>query len=166
MTDGAFYAESQRVCTANIVVSAPVVRGHLRTMRDFQKAVEQIVTRDNRYHRDAYAFVLRALDYAVSSHGNAEMRHIDGQTLLLGFRELALKEFSSLACFVLEDWGITCCEDVGQIVFHLVEEHIIVKRPEDSLEDFSNGFDFKMAFDSPFSVDCKRTKVSEKNNLF
>ena len=52
---------------------------------------------------------------------------------------------------VFSAWGIHCCEDIGHMVFNLIEAGIFGKTEEDSLEDFKNVYDFKEAFVKPFA---------------
>ena len=51
---------------------------------------------------------------------------------------------------LLANWGITCTKDVGEIVFHLIEEGIFSKSEDDRIEDFENVYDFHTAFVAPF----------------
>ena len=51
---------------------------------------------------------------------------------------------------VLSEWGINECIDFGHIVFNLVSEGLLGKTDEDSIADFSNGYDFTEAFVHPF----------------
>jgi len=52
---------------------------------------------------------------------------------------------------VFSSWGIHCCEDIGHMVFNLIEAGIFGKTEEDSLEDFKNVYDFEEAFAKPFT---------------
>jgi len=74
-------------------------------------------------------------------------RHISGRELAGGVRDLAIERFGPMARTVLEHWGIRRTEDVGEIVFALVECGILIKRDEDSMDDFVNVFDFDQAFE-------------------
>jgi hypothetical protein len=59
----------------------------------FEAALEKVLAKDPRYHRDAYAFVREALDYTQKRIGRAnggKLRHVTGQELLEGIREFAL----------------------------------------------------------------------------
>ena len=67
-----------------------------------------------------------------------------------GMREYALQEFGPIARRVLSEWGITECVDFGNIVFNLVNEGLLGKTDEDSIEDFMDGYDFTEAFLHPF----------------
>jgi uncharacterized repeat protein (TIGR04138 family) len=51
---------------------------------------------------------------------------------------------------VLAGWGITCTEDVGEVVFNMVENGLLGKTDEDSRDDFLNGYDFDKAFREPY----------------
>ncbi len=105
-----------------------------------------ILKKDARYDRRAYDFLLRVIAEASASAKG----HVTGQELLTFFRDLALDAYGPLAYTVLVDWGLTCCEDVGEIVFNLVESKRIGKTDQDSPADFLGGFDFKEEFLGPF----------------
>jgi len=122
--------------------------------RDFEKAVEEIRARDKRYHANSYAFVKDALDYTLSQGvGDGEhqqSRHVSGQELLEGFREYSLKEFGPMVPTVFNEWGITCCRDVGEMVFNLIGVGIFGKTESDTLDDFTGTYEFHDAFVAPF----------------
>lgn len=119
----------------------------------FTETVCAICSRDSRYDADAYFFIRDALDYATKSlkkprQGHA--RHISATELLDGIRAFAVREFGPMAFTVLKTWGVKRTEDVGEIVFNLVESGSLGKTDEDKREDFANGFDFEAAFQAPF----------------
>ena len=122
--------------------------------QSFEEAVEQIVAKDARYEREAYFFVREALDHTQRTIGRApkknEIRHVSGQELLKGIREYALQQFGPMTLTVLEEWGIKCCEDFGEIVFNMVENKLLAKTEQDSRQDFRNGYDFHDVFRKPF----------------
>ena len=76
--------------------------------------------------------------------------HVSAPELLEGFRLHALQEFGPMAITVLAIWGIQSCEDVGNMVFNLVETGVFGKTEEDTIENFRNGFDFEKEFVVPF----------------
>lgn len=120
---------------------------------DFNEAVDLIVARDGRFHRDAYLFLRDALDHtqgALQRRGETMPRHVSGGELLEGIREFALEQFGPMAGTVLEEWGIRCCEDFGEIVFNLIDQKILSKTDRDSRDDFKGGYDFATAFRAPF----------------
>ena len=120
----------------------------------FEEAIEQIAAQDRRYHREAYCFLREALNHTQKMTGKLpkknEIRHVSGQELLNGIREYALQQFGPMTITVLEDWGIKCCMDFGEIVFNMVETKLLAKTEQDSREDFRNGYDFHDAFRKPF----------------
>lgn len=140
--------------------------------------LERILARDSRYHRDAYVFVREALDFTQKLSGKelppAKHRvgpppvesHVSGQELLEGIRQFSLKEFGPMAITVFEEWGITACQDFGNIVFNMVETGLLSKTDKDSHEDFTGGYDFDDAFRKPFLPSSKLavpSKVAKSN---
>jgi len=133
---------------------------------NFDEALDQITQIDPRYHRDAYLFVREALDHTqklVSKSGKGEVRqageeeeaerkvrHVSGQELLGGIRAYALDQFGPMALTVLHEWGVNRCEDFGEIVFNMVENHLLAKTKKDSREDFKGGYSFIETFQQPF----------------
>ena len=113
-----------------------------------EKLLEDILVRDPRYTVEAYAFVRAGLDFTVRRLDKP--RHVSGQELLTGIRIIALEEFGPMAKTVLNDWGIKRTEDVGEIVFNMVETGLLGKTAEDNRDDFANGYDFEEAFRKPF----------------
>lgn len=107
-----------------------------------------ILEKDVRYKPEAYLFVREALDHTVRQL--EKPRHVSGQELLSGIREHALSEYGPVAKRVLLEWGIHECIDFGHIVFNLVNEGLLGKTAEDSIEDFHGGYDFTEAFLHPF----------------
>jgi uncharacterized repeat protein (TIGR04138 family) len=110
------------------------------------QAVDRIREHDDRYRREAYLFVVAALGATVqrlplARLNHPERRHLSGGELLRGVASLARAEFGSLAETVLNEWGVESSEDIGRIVFHLVESGQLSARPEDTLEDFRAGPD-------------------------
>jgi uncharacterized repeat protein (TIGR04138 family) len=99
-------------------------------MSDLQFAEEildQLQERHPRFHAKAYYFVLTALHSVIEGLG--QPRHIMGRELAVGVRDLALERYGPMARSVLRHWGIHATEDVGRVVFALVEQEILVKSP-------------------------------------
>src|SRR6202030_3322527 len=91
---------------------------------NFDEAVEQILVKDARFSRDAYAFVREALDFTqklIGRENKGNGRHITGAELLDGIRQFALQQFGPMAVTVFEEWGVKNCRDFGDIVFNMVE---------------------------------------------
>ncbi len=121
-----------------------------------EELLDGIISRDPRYTNDAYGFVRAGLDFTVRSLEN--QRHVSGQELLKGIREFTLKEFGPMAKTVLNGWGIMCTEDIGEIVFNMVETGLLGKTDEDNRADFANGYDFDKAFRDPFRPNHPQSK--------
>jgi uncharacterized repeat protein (TIGR04138 family) len=120
---------------------------------NFDEAVEQILAKDPRFSRDAYAFVRESLDFTqklIGKENRGTIRHITGQELLDGIRQFALQQFGPMAATVFEEWGLMNCRDFGDIVFNMVEISLLAKTDKDSRDDFQNGYDFTDAFRKPF----------------
>lgn len=108
------------------------------------RAIEEMADRSGRFRPEAYFWVLRILDFTRREFRRAG--HVTGRELLEGGRRLALQEFGPMAYEVLTHWGLQSTEDVGAIVFELVDAGILGKTEEDSLGDFVDAYDFKQAF--------------------
>jgi uncharacterized repeat protein (TIGR04138 family) len=91
---------------------------------------------------------------ALDRLGGAEEmnRHVTGRQLCWALRDIALERWGLMARPLLSSWGITCTEDVGRIVFALVENGWLQKQPQDSLEDFQQVFAFPEAFDKQYRI--------------
>jgi uncharacterized repeat protein (TIGR04138 family) len=55
-----------------------------------------------------------------------------------------------MALTTLDMWGIRQGEDVGNIVYNLIDVGYFGKNEGDTIEDFSGGYDFEEAFLRPF----------------
>ena len=115
---------------------------------NIEDLLEPILTHDSRYTAEAYFFIRDALDHTVRQLETP--RHISGQELLGGIRKYALGEYGPVTKRVLCEWGITECIDFGHLVFNLVNAGLLGKTDEDSIADFSGGYDFAEAFLKPF----------------
>ncbi|MCD6460995.1 hypothetical protein J7L67_10070, partial [bacterium] len=109
---------------------------------------DEIIAKDSRYEIEAYNFLLLAFNYTVSK--TTQYRHVTGQELLQSIKEYALDQYGPMTRIVLQHWGITTTEDLGHIVFNLVDAGLIGKNDDDSINDFINVFDFSEVFDNPF----------------
>jgi len=78
-------------------------------------------------------------------------RHVSVTELLEGVKEFALQEFGPLAKTVLDNFGIYTTEDIGEIVFLMVDAGLLNKQDSDSKQEFCNGYDFKEVFENRYS---------------
>jgi uncharacterized repeat protein (TIGR04138 family) len=112
------------------------------------------------YPAAAYEFVQRGLAYTVARVFGPALkpglrRHVTGQQLCHGLRELATKQWGYLAQTVLRRWKITSTLDFGRIVFSLVSHQAMSTTPDDTIDDFRNVYDFTKAFESAYRVPTK-----------
>lgn len=112
------------------------------------EVMEQIRLRESRYAEGAYLFVLAALEYKQAQI--EPRRHISGRELAIACRELALMRYGVMARIVLERWGVRCTQDIGSVVFTLVDLGYLAKLPSDTREQFDNVYDFADVFDRQY----------------
>lgn len=108
----------------------------------------QLQRRNPRFAVEAYVFVLGGLQRKL-----AELdcpRHISGVELAGAVRDLAIERFGLLARVVLEHWGVHSTEDIGEIVFLLVDHGVLTKEETDRREDFADVFSFEEVFESEY----------------
>lgn len=126
-------------------------------MSDPDTKLTELLATDRRYSPQAYQFVFEALKYAQDKLGRSqldtqEQRHVTGQELCEGIRELALQQFGLMAQTVLGSWGVRETADFGQIVFNLIRSGHMKKTEQDTLEDFCAVYDFDEAFRRGFRI--------------
>jgi uncharacterized repeat protein (TIGR04138 family) len=110
--------------------------------------LERVAAAHCRYQPQAYAFVLAALEFC---QGRRPVRgHIGGDQLALACRDFARERFGLTARTVLGHWGVERTQDIGEIVYHLIEVGLLISQPEDRREDFDDVFDFAQAFEREY----------------
>jgi uncharacterized repeat protein (TIGR04138 family) len=122
-------------------------------LRFAEGILERLMERTPRFHGKAYLFLLTALHAVLDSL--EERRHISGEELADGVRKLALQHYGPMARIVLAHWGIHSTEDLGEIVFAMVECGILEKQEKDRMEDFRALFDFEEAFELDYPWGCR-----------
>lgn len=108
----------------------------------------QLQRRNPRYAVEAYLFVLGGLHRRLAELESP--RHISGAELAEAVRDLAIDRFGPLARVVLEHWGVHCTEDIGEIVFILVDHGVLAKQDTDRREDFADVFSFEKVFEAEY----------------
>jgi uncharacterized repeat protein (TIGR04138 family) len=138
-------------------------------MLDPAHPLAELLSRDRRYHFDAYVFVFEALRYAQDKLGlgkaapsigeeedeaeePAGEQHVSGQELCEAIRQYALQQYGYMAKSVLNHWGITATSDFGEIVFNLIEIGQMRKTEHDRREDFEDVFDFDTGLTRGFQI--------------
>jgi uncharacterized repeat protein (TIGR04138 family) len=129
-----------------------------------RKTAEELLTtlveRDRRYAREAYIFVSEALQYTVEKAGRPG--HVSGASLCHGLCEYALDQFGRLARTVLASWGLKRSEDIGEIVFNMVDVGLLRKTDDDRREDFAGVVDFERELDHGFELHLKPEASDER----
>lgn len=130
-----------------------------------EERIFAIRRRDRRFARNAYYFVLDALDYTLTTLGKdertGEERHIGGRELLLGIRDLAAEQFGPMADIVFDQWGVQATDDFGEIVFNLIDAGLLSRRPEDSRLDFVGAYEFREVFADKFRERLASVRIDE-----
>ena len=116
-------------------------------MNDLQFADDvmgRIRARGGRYNERAYLFLLGTIEFLQL---RLEVRrHVTAAELAWACRDFALQQYGLLAPVVLAHWGITRTEDLGRIVYTLVEVGLLVTQPGDHESDFNAVYEFTDAF--------------------
>jgi len=112
--------------------------------KSFYQIVEDICAKDSRYKPDSYEFVLQALHFTQAKLKRET--HVTGGELAGGIREFAIEQYGPMAKVVLNHWGINKTQDLGNIVFNLIDKNLLSKTKEDSIGDFRDVYDFESAF--------------------
>lgn len=139
----------------------------LMTPEQVRDRIVHIAQFDGRYAPAAFFFVNEAVTAAVRWLKSGEMKardvapsrsdaeggdsfHVSGYELLEAFRRLARERWGCLARQVLASWGVRRTEDVGEIVYLMVEDEKLDwrRRESDSKAEFGGGYDFAEAFDA------------------
>jgi uncharacterized repeat protein (TIGR04138 family) len=114
-----------------------------------KKNLEQIAKEDGRFCTSAIKFVYEGLGYTAKNVAS-EPKHVSGQTLCQGLKELALEKWGRLAMLVLNTWGIKTTNDFGDIVYLMIRHEWMSAQPNDSVDDFNDVYDFKTVFKDQF----------------
>ena len=135
----------------------------------FQEAVEKICRSDKRYHAEAYSFLRDALEATIKRRKKTRKEtgsHVGAAELLDGFRLHALDEFGPMALVVLQYWGVRSTEDVGNLVFSLVDAGVFGKTDEDAIESFRGVFEFEEVFAAPFRPGVSPLNAGASSGVF
>jgi uncharacterized repeat protein (TIGR04138 family) len=101
------------------------------------------------FHKQAVSFVLETTSYA-RKHVSLDGAHVGARLFCHAFRDYARLRFGGeeRAIGALAGMGIRRSEDVGRIVFALVDAKRIMAAPEDSLEQFAGLFTVENLFNA------------------
>ena len=113
-----------------------------------EEILQDLRARNPRFHGKGYLFLLSALHAVLE--GMDEPRHISGEELADGVRNLAMARYGPMARTVLGHWGIHSTDDLGEMVFAMVDCGVMMKQEEDRREDFQDLFDFEEVFERDY----------------
>ena len=122
--------------------------------------IAEIVRRDGRFAYEAYEFMFEALSQTQRMFGRAPVEgetpgrdhHVSGPEILKGVISLAREEFGFLARTVFNQWGLRKTDDIGEVVFNLIEADLLSKTESDRRADFQDLFDLDRALVDGFSI--------------
>jgi uncharacterized repeat protein (TIGR04138 family) len=126
-----------------------------------QPEIAGIVRQDPRYPYEAYEFMFEALSHTQKTLGRVPeegerdpgpQHHVSGPELLQGACNLAREEFGLMAKTVFRQWGIRRTDDIGEIIFNLIEAELLSRTDSDHRSDFHNVFDIEKALTEGFTI--------------
>lgn len=120
----------------------------MSTYRTADELLDRIRSQDSVFHERAYLFVLAGLEYCQQRR---DVRgHISGRELAESCRDFAIDQFGLMARTVLSYWQLHTTEDIGRVVFELIDLGLLMKQESDRIEDFREVFDFDEAFEARY----------------
>ena len=100
-----------------------------------RESIEELVRDDARFPADAYLLVFEGLEAALAPL--SARRHVSPAELIRGVYEAAVDQYGYLAGAVLEDWNVGGGAEIGDMVFNLVDRHLLVASENDTRADFA-----------------------------
>jgi len=122
--------------------------------------IADVLRRDSRYAYPAYLFIFEGLEFTqerFDREDESEERHVTGPEMIIGVCELAQREFGLLARTVFRLWGIQTTDDVGEIVFNLIEAGLLSKTESDDRCDFHDVVDLDKALTDDYEISMAET---------
>ena len=136
-----------------------------------QPGIAEIVRNDPRYAYEAYEFLFEALGHTQKSLGRAPdedeidpgpQHHVSGPEILRGACDLAKHEFGLLAKTVFHQWGIRRTDDIGEIIFNLIEAELLSRTDSDHRSDFQNVFDIDRALTDGYIIEMDEAVLGKR----
>ena len=113
---------------------------------DFESdSFADIVGKDSRYDARAYALLMDCVHYLGNEGGR-----MSSADVMEEFKERALDQYGPMSYTVSSEWGLSSTEDIGEMMFNLVEFRRVRKDEDDRQEDFCGGHDFREVFLGPY----------------
>ncbi|HEV3439627.1 MAG TPA: Minf_1886 family protein [Gemmata sp.] len=109
---------------------------------------------------EAYEFVCEAVTFTMKRLGRGSVeivpatpdQHVSGAELLRGVCDLAIREFGMMAPVVFKQWGIRTTDDIGTMVFKLINVELLSRSDRDAPEDFHELFDLHRTLAESFEL--------------
>ncbi len=133
--------------------------------------IAEIVRRDPRYLYEAYEFMFEALTHTQKMLGRLPPKgdrdpdaenHVSGPEIIRGTVDLAPQEFGLLARTVFHLWGIRRTDDIGELIFNLIEAHLMSKTESDHRSDFQHVFDLDRALTEGYTISLDELAWSKR----
>jgi uncharacterized repeat protein (TIGR04138 family) len=121
----------------------------------------EVARRDQRFAYEAYEFIFAALEHTQKMLGRVPpdgardepiRQHVQGVELVRGACDLAKREYGRMARIVFSMWGIHSTDDIGAVVFNLIDASLLTKTESDSRDDFRNLFDLDEALEDESEI--------------
>ncbi len=106
-----------------------------------------VTAKDPRYNGRAYALLCDVIHYLTQGG-----HHVSGEQVLDEFKERTLDQYGPLSYTVLTEWGVSSTEDIGEMMFNLVDCGRLARDEGDTRETFVGGYDFKETFLGPYQT--------------
>ena len=124
------------------------------TVERDQEKIAAMLAQDPRYGWEAYQFVQDALQHTQDLLGRrvpgdaepGDEHHLTARELCEGLGHLGAERYGPLAGAVLSNSGIETTEDIGEIVWNMVNCGFLLKSERDRKEDFQDLFNLRELF--------------------
>lgn len=119
--------------------------------RSPHELLQDLCRRDARYPLEAYEFLYATLGFVQQrfkeqgQHAGPGPNHVTGQQLAEGCRDLALQEFGLMARAVFRAWNVNRTDDIGEMIYNLIDTGLMSKTDADRKEDFHAVYDMDQA---------------------
>lgn len=115
-------------------------------MKSPAESFKELRQKYNHYDSESYNFIYESLDYTLRHLVKDKREHVSAHELLNGCKRYAINQFGCLAKIVLNTWGINTTNDIGEMVFQLVEHDLLGSQESDRIEYFNDVYDFAEVF--------------------
>ncbi len=135
--------------------------------QSFESAVEEIMRSHPEYAEESYSFVRESMETAKEQFGKTgENTHVSAKELYMGTCKHALEAFGPLAPEVLAYWGVSSSDDIGAIVYNLIEAGVFGRSKGDTREQFHDLPPLREVLDEPYcppnALSCEKQKKKQR----